>query len=116
MSLNPASKHIKVLERTGLVRRRVSGRDHYLKLAPEPLGQAAGWLETYRAFWEPRLEVALRCKAPRAGGIYQHAGARTHHADEAGRLSGCLDPSGLPVRHQLASGGGQVARHARGAF
>jgi DNA-binding transcriptional ArsR family regulator len=57
MSLNAASKHIKVLERAGLVRRRVSGRDHYLTLAPEPLGQAAGWLEPYRAFWEPRLDA-----------------------------------------------------------
>src|SRR3954452_23525220 len=40
MSLNAVSKHIKVLEHAGLVRRRVSGRDHWLSLRSEPLAPA----------------------------------------------------------------------------
>lgn len=55
ISLNSTSKHIKILERAGLVRRSVRGRDHVLSLNPAPLGGAAMWLEHYRRFWEDRL-------------------------------------------------------------
>ena len=55
MSFNGVSKHVKVLERAGLVQRRVSGREHWLTLRPKPLGDAARWLDTYREFWEDRL-------------------------------------------------------------
>ena len=57
VSLNAVSKHVKVLERAGLVRRRVLGRDHYISLAAQPLRDASTWLHHYRAFWEPRLEA-----------------------------------------------------------
>jgi len=57
VSLNAVSKHVKVLERAGLVRRRVLGRDHYISLAAQPLRDASTWLDHYRAFWEPRLEA-----------------------------------------------------------
>ncbi|MGE0820960.1 MAG: ArsR/SmtB family transcription factor [Candidatus Binatia bacterium] len=56
MSLNAVSKHLQVLERAGLVRRDIRGREHYLSAAPEPLQQAAEWLNTYRQFWEQRLD------------------------------------------------------------
>jgi DNA-binding transcriptional ArsR family regulator len=55
ISLNSTSKHIKILERAGLVQRAVRGRDHVLSLNPAPLGEAAMWLEHYRRFWEDRL-------------------------------------------------------------
>jgi DNA-binding transcriptional ArsR family regulator len=55
MSLNGVSKHIKLLERAKLVRRRVRGRDHYLSLDTRPLDQAAQWIETQRAQWSQRL-------------------------------------------------------------
>lgn len=58
MSLNGVSKHVKVLERAGLLTRRVSGREHWLTLHPKPLAEASRWLEDYRQFWEGRL-VAL---------------------------------------------------------
>ena len=58
ISFNGVSKHVKVLERAGLVARRVAGREHWLTLDPAPLGQASRWLEHHRAFWETRL-VAL---------------------------------------------------------
>lgn len=57
LSLNAVSKHVKVLERAGLVRRRIRGRDHFIALAPAPLRAAAQWIEAYRAFWEPRLDA-----------------------------------------------------------
>ena len=44
-----------MLERAGLVRREVSGRDHVLSLNAEPLSDAAEWIERYRRFWEGRL-------------------------------------------------------------
>ena len=44
MSLNAVSKHIRLLERASLVRRRKSGREHLLSLNPEPLEEAATWM------------------------------------------------------------------------
>jgi DNA-binding transcriptional ArsR family regulator len=55
MSLNAVSKHIKLLERAKLVRRRIRGRDHYLSLNARPLEHAALWIETQRAQWTERL-------------------------------------------------------------
>jgi DNA-binding transcriptional ArsR family regulator len=55
ISLNSISKHIRMLERAGLVRREVSGRDHVLSLNAAPLSEAAQWIERYRRFWEGRL-------------------------------------------------------------
>jgi DNA-binding transcriptional ArsR family regulator len=55
ISLNGVSKHVKVLERAGLVERSVQGREHRLRLNAEPLQEAARWLEHYRTFWNNRL-------------------------------------------------------------
>jgi len=57
MSLWAASKHIKVLERAGLVRRTVDGRRHVCRLEPEPLASAAAWLRFYERHWEERLDA-----------------------------------------------------------
>ena len=57
ISLNGVSKHVKVLERAGLVTRRVEGREHWVRIRPEPLGRAADWLEEFRVFWEARLDA-----------------------------------------------------------
>ena len=57
LSLNAVSKHVRALERAGLVRRRVSGRDHFIGLAAAPLHEAAGWLDEYREFWESRIDA-----------------------------------------------------------
>jgi DNA-binding transcriptional ArsR family regulator len=56
MSLNAVSKHIKLLERADLVRRRINGRDHFLSLNSRPLEQAARWMETQRLQWTQRLQ------------------------------------------------------------
>jgi DNA-binding transcriptional ArsR family regulator len=55
ISLNSTSKHIRVLEGAGLVRRRVRGREHILSLDAAPLVGAAGWIEHYRSFWSDQL-------------------------------------------------------------
>lgn len=60
ISLNAVSKHIKTLERAGLIRRQVIGRKHYCHLEPRPLRQARAWLEHHRAFWESRLDALER--------------------------------------------------------
>jgi DNA-binding transcriptional ArsR family regulator len=57
MSLNAVSKHIHMLERARLVRRRRAGRDHYLSIDPEPLDEAAAWIEAQRAAWSARLDA-----------------------------------------------------------
>jgi|SRR5580700_5930355 DNA-binding transcriptional ArsR family regulator len=57
MSLAAASKHIKSLERAGLVRRRVQGRTHLCQLAPAALESAHDWLGFYRRFWTAQFEA-----------------------------------------------------------
>jgi DNA-binding transcriptional ArsR family regulator len=57
ISLNSVSKHVRMLERAGLVRRTVRGRDHVLSLDAAPLAEAAAWIAHYRRFWEDRLEA-----------------------------------------------------------
>ena len=60
ISLNSVSKHIRMLERAQLVRRRKSGRDHFLSLNPKPLDQAAKWIEQQRDLWNSRLDALER--------------------------------------------------------
>lgn len=55
ISLNGVSKHVKVLERAGLVERTIQGREHRLRLNAEPLREASMWLDHYRTFWDTRL-------------------------------------------------------------
>ncbi|HJX28026.1 MAG TPA: metalloregulator ArsR/SmtB family transcription factor [Thermoanaerobaculia bacterium] len=57
MSLNAVSKHIRMLERAGLVRRHRVGREHFLSFQPEPLDEAAAWIESQRALWTARLDI-----------------------------------------------------------
>lgn len=63
ISLAAASKHIKVLERAGLVQRRIQGRTHLCQLRAEALAEAEQWLQHYQRFWNERLdalEISLR--------------------------------------------------------
>lgn len=57
MSLAAASKHVKSLERAGLVRRTVQGRTHYCRLDPRPLAGIHEWLAFYERFWSGRLDA-----------------------------------------------------------
>lgn len=57
MSLNAVSKHIRILERADLVKRRVAGREHYLSFNRQPLDEIAEWIKTQRAAWNARLDA-----------------------------------------------------------
>jgi DNA-binding transcriptional ArsR family regulator len=68
MSFPAASKHVRVLERAKLVRRRVVGRTHICRIEAKPLAEADGWLEDYRRLWEGnfrRLDAVLAGMQPR---------------------------------------------------
>jgi DNA-binding transcriptional ArsR family regulator len=56
ISLNSVSKHIRMLERAQLIRRRIAGRDHILALNRAGLDEAARWIEDQRALWTWRLD------------------------------------------------------------
>ena len=56
MSLPAVSKHLRVLEKAGLIRRRRYGRTHQVNLEAEPLKRAVEWVEKYRRFWEGSLD------------------------------------------------------------
>src|ERR1700689_4372815 len=57
MSLNAVSKHIRILERAGLVRRRRVWREHLVSFNSEPLEQVSAWIEKTRRFWSARLDA-----------------------------------------------------------
>jgi DNA-binding transcriptional ArsR family regulator len=68
MSLPAVSKHLRVLEDAGLLRRRVEGRSHLLTVNAKPLAQATDWLERQRRFWEgsfDRLATLLEDPDPK---------------------------------------------------
>jgi len=74
-SLNAISKHVMVLERAGLLRREIRGREHHCSLDPRPLGEANQWLDHYRQFWEQRMDaleiyVAGKFKAAKKGRMH----------------------------------------------
>lgn len=56
MSLAAVSKHLIVLEKAGLVKRRRNGRVHSLALQAEPMREAREWIDRYRKFWEGNLD------------------------------------------------------------
>ena len=60
ISLAAASKHIKILENAGLIRREVRGRTHHCRLEPGPLASAHEWLGFYERFWTGRLDALER--------------------------------------------------------
>lgn len=65
MSLAAASKHIKVLEGAGLVRRDIQGRTHVCRLDAQPMHGGMEWIRYYEKFWSGRLdalEAALRAE------------------------------------------------------
>ncbi|MGD0719520.1 MAG: metalloregulator ArsR/SmtB family transcription factor [Roseiarcus sp.] len=60
MSLNAVSKHIRVLEASGVVERHRKGRDHILSINARSLDEADGWIERMRRYWEERLDAMER--------------------------------------------------------
>lgn len=60
MSLPAVLKHVRVLERAGLVSQSKNGRTRFCQLAAEPLKQAEDWISCYRAFWEGTFDSLER--------------------------------------------------------
>ncbi len=56
LSLNAITKHLKLLERAGLIAREKQGREVFISLRPEPLRLVAGWVHEYEKFWTERLD------------------------------------------------------------
>jgi DNA-binding transcriptional ArsR family regulator len=54
------TKHVRVLERAGLVRRERNGRIHRCTLDPAPMREAEAWIERHRVFWENSLDALAR--------------------------------------------------------
>jgi DNA-binding transcriptional ArsR family regulator len=82
ISLNGVSKHVKVLERAGLVQRTIHGREHRLRLNARPLREAAMWLEHYRTFWETRLAALEEYLVKKERGV---GSKQAHRRREDGR-------------------------------
>jgi DNA-binding transcriptional ArsR family regulator len=61
------TKHVKVLEGAGLVRRVREGRTHRLRLEERSLGEAAAWIERHRALWERKFDTLERFLAEEEG-------------------------------------------------
>jgi len=78
MSQPAISKHLKVLERAGLIARGREAQWRPCRLQPRPLKGAADWLDEYRQFWEQSLDrlddylKALQAKGKRRGRKHQH--------------------------------------------
>ena len=56
MSLNAVSKHVKSLEKAGLIRRRINGREHFCQLETASFNEAMDWMSYYSEFWRDRME------------------------------------------------------------
>jgi DNA-binding transcriptional ArsR family regulator len=59
-ALNSVTKHLKLLERAGLIERERRGREVFISFRPEPLKQVAGWVHEYERFWNERLDEFQR--------------------------------------------------------
>ena len=68
LSKPAVSKHVRVLEDAGLIRRDVEGREHRLRLEAEPMSEAEAWIERHRQLWERKFDAVERYLADGEGG------------------------------------------------
>jgi DNA-binding transcriptional ArsR family regulator len=54
------SKHLRVLESSGLIERRKDGRVRYCRLRPAPLQEAGGWIQQQQAFWQQQFDALTK--------------------------------------------------------
>lgn len=64
VSLMAVSKHVKVMERAGLVRRERDGRVQRCTFDPEPMETASRWIDRHRVFWNGQLDALARYLEP----------------------------------------------------
>ena len=63
IALNAVTKHLKILERAGLIERRKQGREVFISFRGEPLREVAGWVHEYEQFWTKRLDQFEQSKS-----------------------------------------------------
>ena len=85
ISLAGASKHIKVLERAGLVKRRVEGRTHICRLEAMPMHAGMEWMRHYEQFWNERLDVLEEILAAEDAEKPKASDTRRQKQHEAGK-------------------------------
>jgi DNA-binding transcriptional ArsR family regulator len=88
MALPSVSKHVRVLERSGLIARRVEGRRHWLRLSPEGLRMAADFIDFYRPFWDRSVDrLAALTRELAASSVSEHPSGPTprHRRGEGSR-------------------------------
>jgi len=86
MSLNAVSKHIKVLEGAGLVRRSIEGRQHICHLDARPMHAGMEWIRHYEKFWQQRLDLleSLLVEEDRAAADARRHATNARRATKAG--------------------------------
>jgi len=73
MSLAAVSKHLKVMERAGIIRRERKGRVHEMSLCPQTLEMGSEWLNWHRNFWKTNLKsLECICKTQQTGDPHEH--------------------------------------------
>jgi DNA-binding transcriptional ArsR family regulator len=87
MSFAGASKHVRVLERVGLVRRSIKGRSHICRLDPAPLATAEEWLRFYEGLWTEQFDAldALLKAENRAAATQSNKKGHQHHEDSTSK-------------------------------
>jgi DNA-binding transcriptional ArsR family regulator len=86
ISLAAASKHIKVLERAGLVRRNIEGRTHICRLDAAPMHAGMEWIRHYEKYWVERLDVLQSLlEADAAADRRAHQSSADGHGNQAGK-------------------------------
>ena len=86
VSLPAISKHLRVLERAGLLARKKDGRVHRCRLETGPMRDAAEWIERYRQFWEQQFDVlAQYLKETETKGSKRRKKSKRGHHGHKGR-------------------------------
>ena len=57
MTKSAITKHVKILENAGLLRRTIDGRTHYCRLEAKPLQEASEWMKFYEKFWNEKFDA-----------------------------------------------------------
>ncbi len=95
VSLPAISKHLQVLERAGLIAREKDGRVRRCRLLPEPMKDAAKWIEQYRQFWEQQFDALAR------------------YLEESHKKENAKWPAQSPARKQSSKSGEQSRRRGK---
>ncbi|HUQ91456.1 MAG TPA: metalloregulator ArsR/SmtB family transcription factor [Bryobacteraceae bacterium] len=92
------SKHLRVLEASGLITRRKTGRVHYCRLRAEPLWEAGSWIEAQRAFWERQFDALEKYLDE------EQEECKLQPGNEPGTPSGSKGASKRPLKKSSARG------------